>query len=80
MRRPPFGTAHAEVLVKLARRGKSWSPQNGAALYENRLLTNAICQGLVLQGLLSEEFDGITPTYTVTREGHNKAKQLRNGR
>jgi len=79
-RRPPFGTAHREVLLNLTSSRRSqptWSLADGTALYESRALTDMLCQGLVRQGLLDEEYDGRYSRYTVNQAGHAKAKQLR---
>lgn len=79
MRQLPFGTAEAEVLLKLTspKWGPSWSKQDGYALYESRALTEAICQGLVRHGFLDEALVGTGVTYLVTDDGMRKAHGLR---
>jgi hypothetical protein len=79
MRTPPFGTAHAEVLLRITSGdyGESWSLLDGTALYESRAHTDTLCQGLVRQGFLHETLQGTTPLYTVTTAGRRKAKELR---
>lgn len=79
MRRLPFGTAQAEVLLKLTspKWGPSWSKQDGFALYESRALTDAICQALVRHGFLDETPIGTGVTYLVTDAGKRKAHELR---
>lgn len=80
MKRPAFGTAHADVLLKLTsphRAQPTWSLQDGTSLYESRAFTDILCQGLVRHGYLDEEFDGKHSTYTVNLEGRYKAAELR---
>jgi hypothetical protein len=80
-RQLPFGTAHAEVLLKLTaakRKEPVWRLKDGDALYdENRALTDAVCQGLVRHGFLDEKLEDNSPVYTVTKAGKEKASELR---
>ncbi len=76
-RRPPFGTAHKEVLARMGTLGKPWNDFNGAALYENRALTKAVCEGLVLHGFLSKTVqDSKVTVYTLTPAGRRKAEEI----
>lgn len=80
MARHVFGTAHGEVLLKLTsptRQEASWSLKDGTALYENRALTNTLCQGLAVQGYLDEAVEDNVSTYTVNAAGRRRAQELR---
>lgn len=79
---PPFGTAHAEVLVRMASpQGANgrWSLKDGTALYENRALTDVLCQGLTQQGYLEADLDGQCYSYRLSKAGQRKAEELRRG-
>lgn len=80
MAKLPFGTAQADVLLKLTsprREEQTWSIRTGIALYESRALTDAVCQSLVRHGFLDEELRDSIPAYTVTAAGQRKAHELR---
>lgn len=80
MRQLPFGTAQAEVLLKLASRPRAdWSHPDGAVLYESRAMTDAVCQSLARHGLVDERRDDGHSVYTVNKAGHRKARELRGG-
>jgi hypothetical protein len=78
--RTRFGTAHGEVLLKLTaptRESATWNRSNGA-LYENRALTEILCEGLARIGFLDEHpgEKGVV-TYAVNKAGLHKAWELR---
>lgn len=80
MRKPPFGTAQAEVLLKLTsptRKEPIWYLKDSGVLYESRAMTHAICVGLLLHGFLDEKPDGNSFVYSVTDAGFEKADRLR---
>lgn len=79
-RQLPFGTAQAEVLLKLTElcyTEPGWSLPDGAALYESRALTDALCRSLARHGLVDERLDDGHPVYTVNKAGQRKAAELR---
>lgn len=79
-RKLPFGTAQAEVLLKLTSehwQEPTWSLPNGTALYESRALTDAVCRSLARHGLLDERTDGTHSVYAVNNAGYTRADQLR---
>lgn len=80
MRKLPFSTAQADVLLRLTthrRANRAWSLKDGTALYESRALTNTLCQSLVQHGFLDEKLKDNTPVYTVNAAGWRKADELR---
>jgi hypothetical protein len=85
MRQPPFGTAMAEVLLKLTNPTYSdgvWVSNGDRALFENRAMTYAVCQRLARGGYLDETINetGTASTYRVNSQGQLKAEELRYGR
>lgn len=80
MRRIPFGTAQTEVLLRITNPkwcDGAWAERGSPVLYENRAMTQAVCQSLAAHGLLDERIDGTSCIYTVNPLGQNKANQLR---
>lgn len=76
MRQLPFGTAEREVLLKFTApqwTDGTWSRTTGRSLYENRALTDAICQGLVRHGYLAETVKDGVSHYTLTTAGQQQA-------
>lgn len=83
IRKPPFGTAEKEVLLKLTtpkrmREGlTSWSQKDGTALYDNRAMTEAVCQRLAALGLVDHAVENGANMYQVNSEGFSKANWIR---
>lgn len=79
-RKPPFGTAMQDVLVKLTspyRRGASWKRSSGETLYIAPALDEELCRGLAALGYLDETFTDGSAIYRVNDAGKSKAEELR---
>lgn len=75
-----LGSAERHVLLCMTRLHNpviTWSRRDGSALYENRALTEELCQLLVRRGFLDETLEDGHIIYQVNKAGNEAALKLR---